>query len=143
MNLLPGASVGDFSCYVTVLNRSAALLAQMTSALDSGEFTTRPADSILPGHEAYFMAEASDSGGPEGTVTYQVEGGGTITLRFACPYLEDNDLGVPTNNSRLGVSRYGALGYVQWGPNGENWGTENNFPLRGHPLSVLFVIDGT
>lgn len=132
----------DFSCYVTVMNRSTRTLTCTDYTNPDGDYTTVPQSNIASSNQAYFVLNGGiDSDGSSGTVSFQVGDGGSLTFSFQCPLEEDNNISVPVITSGdVTVNYYGTNEIIDWDPNGSNWGPPENYPAEGHPLSVLFVV---
>ncbi|BBH38721.1 hypothetical protein myaer102_12260 [Microcystis viridis NIES-102] len=138
------ASIGDFSCYVTIINRTNTTLTLTSQQNDCGSYNPAvlPPQISAQGGQVFFALKGGLAGGTEGTVTYSVLGKGKlITFSYSCPPVSDNNISVPFNQSSFTVNYYGTNQTINWNPDGSNWGPANNFPTRGHPLFVLFVVN--
>jgi hypothetical protein len=134
----------DYSCYITIMNKSTIAMQSITYSVSAGQYTTLPPTSIDAGQQPYFILQGDEFSGSAGSVTLQVDGGGTVTVAFSCPRLESNSAEVTQlTASSVVVQNYGAIGFIDWDPDGGNWPTENNIPPAGHPLSALFVIQSS
>ncbi|NET55439.1 MAG: hypothetical protein F6K47_04380 [Symploca sp. SIO2E6] len=131
----------DYSVYVTIMNKinnSFQLVSQQSSHGTFNPLNLPP--WIAGGSQISFNLDGTILTGSDGVVTYSASGK-NISFAFQCPRYEDNALFIPLNQTSYRITYYGQNKYVQWDPSGSNWGPPNNFPLRGHPLYALFVVE--
>ncbi len=133
----------DFSVYVTIMNRSNSNLQLISQKNPYGHYnpTNLPPTISKQVGQIFFSLQGNLLSGSEGSVTYSVVGEGKlITFAYQCPQVSDNNVSVPLNQTDFTVNYYGTNQIINWNPDASNWGPANNFPLRGHPLSILFFV---
>lgn len=135
----------DFSVYITIMNESHRIFNVTRQNNIYGSFSPEILPPIIEGQsQISFNLNGDIFTGAEGSVTYAIDGiGQCITFAFQCPQISNNSLSVPLNQTDFDISFYGVNQPIQWNPDRTNWGPENNFPFRGHPLYALFVIPKT
>ena len=134
----PGGSLAsDYSCYVTVENKSDAtlILEPRTIKNNWGYFSVIPPDKIAPKTSVKFWIQDSPGiAGGDGEVTYRDESSARkYHLNFAC-----TTVNVPFNrNSCGGTDEF----YSKAGSIHNKWGGRNKVAEKGHPLFVKFVVN--
>ena len=133
----------DFSVYVTIMNQTNSDLQLISQKNSYGQYnpTNLPPSISKQVGQIFFTLQGNWLTGSEGSVTYSVVGEGkSITFAYQCPRVSDNSISVTLNQTDFTVNYYGTNKIINWNPDGLNWVPVNNFPPRGHPLSVLFVV---
>jgi len=135
-----------FSCYVTIMNRTSSPLRLNGYQPDQSSFNPSPPPSDLAAANGQVFFSVDGVGGRNGsggTVTYDavsLSGSRSITFSFSCQAASGNVVAVPLNQTPYYIDYYGTTQITVWNPDGSNWGPPNNYPLKGHPLNVLFVV---
>jgi hypothetical protein len=135
------------ACYVTIKNQSNYYLYNAEIVQNCGKYTVNPQTNMDPASEQYFVMKGrvAAAKGCDGSVSYEVgdTGMGKVTFYYACPYTHDNEASTESSSPVIMLNFYSQIGELtadDWGDNPDNWGQEGQVPLRGHPLSILFVI---
>ena len=134
--------MADFSCYVVIDNKSSVDIQIRSEFIKWGRWEPEPESAIRAGSAMYCRLEdKAGPGGSEGQVEYQFADGGTILFYFECPFRLDNEVKVTNESARIvDVYAKSEVAYKSL----EDWsghkGTKGNIPYKGHPLSVLFVV---
>lgn len=131
----------DFSIYVTIMNKVTHDFVIVSQSNHNGTYDQTLPMRIIQNSQVSFTLGGNIVTGSEGTVTYEIEATeNRITFAFKCPRISDNALSIPLNQTNCEVIYYGSNQFIEWNPNGRNWGPPNYCPKRGHPLCALFVI---
>ncbi|KYK37063.1 MAG: hypothetical protein HXS48_07200 [Theionarchaea archaeon] len=135
------------ACYVTMKNQSTYSLYNADIVQNCGKYTIKPETNMDQESQQYFVMKgrADAAMGCDGSVAYEVGdiGMGIVTFYYACPYTHDNKASTECSSPVVMLSLYAQIGELNaedWGDDPSKWGKEGQVPLRGHPLSVLFVI---
>jgi len=131
----------DFSCYITIKNLTNKLFSLVSCTSDRGIYNPQflPPEIQSQGGQIFFTLSGDFSTGSGGSVTYST-GGKQINFVYQCPSIYKNFISVSLNQTEFIVTYYGANQFIVWNPDGSDWGPPNNFPHRGHPLNILFVV---
>lgn len=134
--------MANFSCYVTIINKSSIDFKNARYFAKSGSYESQPTE-ILAGQTIRFrLRDPSGPQGAEGRVVFSQPGSESyisdIEIEVRCPYSGDNFafisecLNVVTKS--YSTNDEGFLGTI---PAGQ----EDQYPKEGHPLSCVFVIE--
>jgi UDP-2,3-diacylglucosamine pyrophosphatase LpxH len=122
----------DYSCYVTITNKTSNLLERAAQTVDRGFYVTYPPATIAPGATGRFwLQDLPDIFGSEGSTTYALGAGGNqLQFVYGCP------TGVIQNYASGGSSFVASSGSV---PDPST--PKNSVPPYGHPLFVDFTVE--
>lgn len=135
--------MSDFSCYVSVLNRSSLTIQVYAPPPQSGWWDGLP-ETIAPATRASFrLHDPSGPIGSEGSLQFMVQGAPVppYLASFQDGYVQDN---------YCNIEYEGAAAPYQWSFQGasgdappDNW-EQNGVPGGGHPVYLRFIFsDGT
>ncbi len=122
----------DYSCYVTITNKTSNPLERVTQQADHGYYVTYPPAAIAPGATGRFwLQDLPDAFGAEGAATYApAVGGQQLKFVFGCPTLA-------FQNYASGGSSFVANS----GSAPDSSTPANSVPPYGHPLFADFTVD--
>jgi UDP-2,3-diacylglucosamine pyrophosphatase LpxH len=127
------APFSDFSCYVTIANKTTGNLERVSASADAGYYVTQPPDTIAAGTTARFwLQDFPGLQGAEGAAVYEPAGeGNQLRFVYGCPFLF-------IYPNYAGGSPFVANSTTPPGPSQP----ENTVPASGHPLFLDFRVDG-
>ena len=122
----------DYSCYVTITNKTSNALERVTQTVDHGFYATYPPATVAPGATGRFwLQDPPDLSGAEGGTTYaSAVGGRQLNFVYGCP------MGVFQNYATGGSSFVASSGST---PDAST--PPNSVPPYCHPLFVDFTVD--
>jgi hypothetical protein len=121
----------DYSCYVTIVNKTNQTLILDSQTVIHGSYKTSPPGVISGGQSITFQLQGSNIGpigyGGQGECKYKyVSGGNTFWYHFtySCPHLSNsNSATVDTSPTNLPVTAI-----------------PNPIPTGGHPVRIQFIL---
>lgn len=120
----------DFSCYVRIFNHGSAPLSLTQTSAANGYWVVPPTQTIPAGGRGDgWLQDLPGLYGTEGAFTY-THGGATLPFGVSCP------TGWWSNTAS------GAGGNFVARSGSGDWGQRGQVPSAGHPLQVIFTVEG-
>jgi hypothetical protein len=131
--------MSNFSCYITIINKSSVDFINGSSGQSWGEYASRPTTNLAKGAQTSFrLKDSSGPAGSTGWAKYEV-GEGVLQFNYDCPYGDhSNILSFDNGGTGLIINLYGtnSEGYTTSIPSDK----EGQYPSNGHPLSGVFIV---
>ena len=135
--------MSDYSCYITIYNKSSVELTDVYYGSSFGSYESHPPSNISTGKMISFhLADKAGPNGATGWTKYNC-GQGVIQFNYDCPFWQGapNVLSFDNGSTTLKVHVYGNNNIdFKWSQSEDSWGPEGQYPSHGYPLSGLFVL---